>query len=210
MYVCWSLKGGSGTTVVAAALSIVRSRAEPTLAVDLCGDVAAALGMADPCGPGLGDWLSSSTDDADALLGLSVEVRPSLRLLPPGSMAAAPADRWQAAAEVLAACGCTVVVDAGVGVPHDAFLRAGAASLLVTRACYLALRRAPALRHTPTGVVLVAEHGRALDRRQVAAAVGCPVVAEVPWDPAIYRGVDSGLLAMRLPPAVGTPLSRLP
>lgn len=210
MYVCWSLKGGNGTTVVVAALSIVRSRSRPTLAVDLRGDVAAALGVPDPAGPGLGDWLSSHTDDGDALLGLAVEVLPSLHLLPPGALGATAPNRWHAAAEVLAGCGRTVVVDAGVGVPHEALLRPGTTSLLVTRACYLSLRRAPALCHPPAGVVLLTEHRRAIDRRQVASVVGAPIAVELPWDPAVYRAVDSGLLTAKLPPSISGPLSRLP
>ncbi len=73
-------------------------------------------------------------------------------------------------------------------------------SLLVTRACYLALRRAadPPLR--PSGVVLVTEPGRALDRTDVEQVVGAPVRAEVAFDPAVARAVDAGLLASRLPP----------
>jgi hypothetical protein len=72
-------------------------------------------------------------------------------------------------------------------------------SLLVTRACYLALRRAldPPLR--PSGVVLVTEPGRALDRGDVERVVGAPVRAEVGFDPAVARAVDAGLLVSRLP-----------
>lgn len=210
MYVCWSLKGGNGTTVVVAALSVVRSRRGPTVVLDLHGDVAAALGTNDPWGPGLGDWLSSHTDDGDALLGLAVEVLPSLHLLPAGTFGAAAPERWQAAADVLAGCGRTVVIDAGVGAPHEAFLHAGATSLLVTRACYLTLRRAPTLRHPPSGIVLLTEHKRAIDRRQITSTIGAPIVAELPWDPAVYRAVDSGLLSGSVPPSIAGALSRLP
>ena len=69
----------------------------------------------------------------------------------------------------------TVVVDAGVlhsdnGLPPAAIelawkLAAEAdRSILVTRACYLALRRTASLTLRPSGVVLVAEAGRALTR----------------------------------------------
>ena len=57
MYLCWSAKGGSGTTVIAAALGLVLSHHRPTLLVDLGGDAPAALGMAEPSGPGVHDWL---------------------------------------------------------------------------------------------------------------------------------------------------------
>jgi hypothetical protein len=81
-------------------------------------------------------------------------------------------------------------------------------SLLVTRACYLALRRAadPPLR--PSGVVLITEPGRALDRDDVEKVVGAPVRAEVPLDPAVARAVDAGLLASRLPRGLERALRR--
>ncbi len=58
---CWSLKGGSGTTVVAAglALSIQRRIGRPVLLVDLAGDLPAALGLPEPTGPGVAEWLAA-------------------------------------------------------------------------------------------------------------------------------------------------------
>ena len=50
-----------------------------------------------------------------------------------------------------------------------------------------------------TGVVLVAEPGRALGAREIEAALGLPVVATVLVDPGVARAVDAGLLAARLP-----------
>ena len=41
--VCWAAKGGSGTTVVAAAMAIAAPT--PTLLIDLAGDVPAVLGV---------------------------------------------------------------------------------------------------------------------------------------------------------------------
>ena len=73
------------------------------------------------------------------------------------------------------------------------------AALLVTRACYLALRRAVATPWRPDGVVLVAEPGRALHGPDIERAVGVPVVATISHDPAVARAVDAGLLAARLP-----------
>ena len=51
----------------------------------------------------------------------------------------------------------------------------------------------------PTGVVLVAEAGRAITAPDVEDALGVPVVAEVLVTDAIARAVDAGLLASRLP-----------
>ena len=55
--VCWSAKGGSGTTVVAAALAL----GSPTdsLLIDLDGELPAALGVPEPSGQGLSDWFAS-------------------------------------------------------------------------------------------------------------------------------------------------------
>ena len=52
MIVCWSVKGGSGTTVITAALSLMlgaRSN-DGACVVDLAGDLPATLGMAEPVG----------------------------------------------------------------------------------------------------------------------------------------------------------------
>ncbi|HYX44837.1 MAG TPA: hypothetical protein VE760_07320, partial [Acidimicrobiales bacterium] len=83
---CWSPKGGSGTTVVSAALALVLASAGQTLLADLAGDVPAALGLSGPGGPGLSDWLAAGRDvPDDALARLEVEVGPRLRLLPRGT-----------------------------------------------------------------------------------------------------------------------------
>jgi hypothetical protein len=92
-------------------------------------------------------------------------------------------------------------VDCGTqpaGVAH-AVASAADRSLLVTRPCFLALRRAATAPLRPSAVVLVAEPGRSLARRDVEQHLGVPVVAEVEVDPAVARAVDAGLLAARLP-----------
>ena len=84
---CWSAKGGSGTTVVAAALALTFARS-PNGAVlaDLAGDAACVLGLPEPEGPGLHDWLGAGDDvPADALTRLAVPAAPGLVLLPRGS-----------------------------------------------------------------------------------------------------------------------------
>lgn len=87
MICCWSSKGGSGTSVVAAALAVAASRRpEGSLLVDLCGDQPAVLGRRQPNGPGVLDWLADGTDaPPDALGRLEIDVIPGLRLLPAGS-----------------------------------------------------------------------------------------------------------------------------
>jgi hypothetical protein len=76
---------------------------------------------------------------------------------------------------------------------------AATVSLLVMRPCYLALRRAAAAPIAPSGVVVVHEPDRSLGVAEVEDVLGVPVVAEVAYDPAIARAVDSGLLGQRLP-----------
>lgn len=197
---CWSVKGGSGTTVVAASLALLASRRGPeaTLLVDLAGDAPAVLGMAEPTGPGVGDWLDGLGTDPDALRAMEIDAAPSVRLLPMGARSLAGGANL---AVLLALDTRTVVVDAGVLGPGPAFdvIAAATTSLLVLRPCYLALRRAALAPVRPSGIVLVTEAGRALGRKDVESVLGAPVVAEVLADPMVARAVDAGLLAGRLP-----------
>jgi MinD-like ATPase involved in chromosome partitioning or flagellar assembly len=207
---CWSAKGGVGTTVVVAslALSLVRRHPAGVLAVDLAGDLPAALGLAEPAGPGVVDWLAS-TDDAheDTWRHLETPEVDGLRVLPRGGdrvgEGGGAGERVDHLVDALALDPRAVVVDAGRVEgghgPGAAFAAGSTVSLLVTRGCYLALRRCTDLPLRPSGVVLVAEPGRALDAEDVEAVVGVPVVARVVWDPAVARAVDAGLLAARLP-----------
>lgn len=197
---CWSVKGGSGTTVVAASLALMAGRRgdDGALLVDLAGDAPAVLGMSEPTGPGVGDWLDGLNTDPASLRALELEAAPSVRLLPMGARSLASGANLAIA---LALDARTVVVDAGVLGPGPAFdLIAGSTtSLLVLRPCYLALRRAALAPVRPSGIVLVTEAGRALGRKDVESVLGAPVVAEVLADPMVARAVDAGLLAGRLP-----------
>ncbi len=196
--VCWSVKGGSGTTVVAAALALLSARRQPTLLVDLAGDAPVALGASEPHGPGVQEWLHSANADDAALARLAVSVGDQLALIPRGASGATAADRWDDLATALHHL-APVIVDAGTGEPPAALLASGAQSLLVIRPCFLALRRAAVLARPPTGVVLVREPGRALRARDIEHALGVAVLAEVDVDPAVARAVDAGLLLARLP-----------
>jgi Mrp family chromosome partitioning ATPase len=207
LIVCWSAKGGVGTTTVAAALGVVASRVQPspaTLLVDLAGDLPACLGLAEPGGPGVAEWLSSGHDvPPDALTRLQVPVADGLDLLPRGAGPLDPA-RAPVLAQVLASSGRTVVVDAGLARHCEAavvFASTSARSVLVTRLCFLGLRRAAESVVRPSSVVVVREPGRLLDRTDVARSLGAPVVAELGVDPAVSRAVDAGLAWSRLPRA---------
>lgn len=203
---CWSVKGGSGTSVVAAALAVAWSRHGPVLALDLAGDLPAVLGTPVPGGPGVAEWLEAGPGvGGGALLPLAAEVQPGLRLLPLGDGevgAGAVAERWHELVETVRDAAADVVIDAG-SAPLPPGLGDAGASLLVVRPCFLALRRAGLVADRADGVVLVSEPGRALGRRDVERVAGVRVVAEVPLDPAVARAVDAGLLAGRLPGALG-------
>jgi hypothetical protein len=191
---CWAAKGGSGTTVVAAALALGATR--QTLLVDLDGDLPAVFGIGDETGPGVEDWLASDAP-ADRLDALTTGLTDLVGLLPRGRHA--DGGRWPELAGALARRPGDVVVDAGTGTPPGPLHQVADRNWLVTRACYLSIRRAGSQLLRPDGVVLVEEPGRALGVDDVEAAIGAPVVTRVLVDPAVARAVDAGLLLARLP-----------
>ncbi|HYD08677.1 MAG TPA: hypothetical protein VEA78_01135 [Acidimicrobiales bacterium] len=203
MYVaCWSAKGGSGTTVVAVALATVLARAHPeVLLVDLAGDVPTVLGVPEPEGLGVGDWLDAGEGvPVDALRRLELPGPAGVRVLPRGTIAVDDR-RGEVLAALLASEHRPVVVDCG-SMPVGARLALAASastSLLVLRPCYLALRRAAAFGLRPSGVVLLDEPGRAIDAADVEAMLGVPVRALVPVDSSIAASVDAGTFVQRLP-----------
>ncbi len=203
----WSVKGGVGTSVVAAATAIrLAADGQDTTLVDLAGDQPALLGLVGSAAgsePGIGDWLAAGDGvAADALGRLLTDVGPALRLMRAGTCALQTSERSRLllALEVLARGG-PVVVDAGLD-PTE--VRAGLdgahRSVCVLRACYLALNRAQRVAGPYDRVVLVEEPGRALRSRDVAAAVGASQVERVPWDPRVARSVDAGTIVSLLPP----------
>lgn len=208
---CWSSKGGSGTTVVACGIALVSARFEPTILVDLGGDVAAALGAPAPTGPGVAEWLASPRASGERLLALAAPVATDLTLLHSGEMSRGfdlTDVHEERLAAALALSPHPVVIDAGSSVPGPVLHQCAEASLLVVRPCYLALRRAARHATAATGVIVIHEPGRALSCADVERAVGVPVLGEIPWDPAVARSVDAGLLGSRLPASLARPLTR--
>jgi hypothetical protein len=207
---CWSPKGGSGTTVVAASIAVLSARSEATVFIDLGGDGAAALGAATPCGAGVSEWLDSTHASASALWQLSVEVGHQLRLIHCGPSPAVLSDiQAERLAAAIAASGDTVVIDAGPQVGPSPLHRCVTRSLVVVRPCYLALRRAVMLPRLATAAIVIVEPGRPLRAVDAERALGVPVVAELTWDPAVARAVDAGLLSSRLPSSLARQLSRV-
>lgn len=198
---CWAVKGGSGTTVFSAALGMALAKAEPpgVLLADLAGELPAALGLADSDTGGMSSWLRGGP--GSELTSLETTLPSGLSLLSrgPGRLRAR---RVEALADALRGDRRTVIVDCGT-FPRGlraAIVSRASCSLLVTRPCFLALRRVAFCPCRPTGVVLVREPGRVLGRSDVELVVGAPVVGEIEVDPAVARAVDAGLLATpRLP-----------
>ena len=207
----WSPKGGSGTSVVAAALALLAAGGGDTRLADFGGDQPGILGLLSTA-PGLHDglvgWLAAGASAPTEWLDrLAVPVVPGLSLLPrgPGAIHAAGSDAGAALAVALRDGG-TVVLDAGTepAPAVGAAIEVADAALMVIRPCYLALRRAvadPRLERS-SGAVLVEEPGRALDAADVAAVLGVPVVGRFPVRAEIARAVDAGVLRDRLPAAL--------
>ena len=207
----WSPKGGSGTSVLAAstALVVARGPAGGCRLADLDGDQPAIFGLAGEPDLGLLDWLAAGPEaPTEALDRLACEVAPGVAVLPAGGPASPLAGRPAAeagAALAVALRDGTLPVVADCGRADEPASRAVAevadSTVAVVRGCYLTLRRAvraPALAAT-TGVVLVEEAGRTLSRREVADVLGVPVLTRVPVREPVFRAVDAGVLAARLP-----------
>src|SRR4051812_17819786 len=161
------------------------------------------LGLPEPSGPGLADWLrAGDAVPADALSRLELDAPGGVRVLPSGAdVDDVAAGRGDVLAALLGADARPVVADCG-SMPTGARLAvaAGASiSLLVLRPCYLALRRAAAFPLRPSGVVLVDEIGRRLTAADVEAVLDVPVRAVVAVDRAISDAVDAGSLGAHLP-----------
>ena len=202
MIVCWSVKGGSGTTVVASTLALMRAAESQrgALLVDLAGDVPAVLGLAEPSGPGISDWFAHcDLGSRMTLQSIAIQATANLQIITRGSKQLDASLNFTELCAALKTFDLPIIVDAGCGLPSPDLLAHASSSLLVTRPCYLSLRRAAQLSVSPTGIVLINEPGRALGKHDVEAVIGAPVVSEINFDAAIARAVDAGLLASRIP-----------
>jgi cellulose biosynthesis protein BcsQ len=206
-----SPKGGTGTSVVAASLAIVSSSSSPTLLVDLSGDQAAILGLPQP--PiGLSDWANGMTyREFDEIISLCHD---NLYLAPTGTFdfETLNANAWDKLLRALSlkhSEGCNIIVDLGRADIPLALRKIVNTCYLVTRPCYLALRRAVDLETAFSGVIVVNEPDRVLTSRDVESVLKLKCVAEIPYTSEISRRVDSGLLKSRLPIALQSVLSQL-
>jgi hypothetical protein len=197
MITCWSVKGGSGTSVVAALLAVAAAQKQTTLLVDVDGDQPAIFGVPNPSA-GFREWWQSGLG-ADALCRLSTEISPTLRLVGPGDQHVPFTDR-----QFHLDRGSLTIVDAGTvrdDVVAAHVVEASAVSVLVIRPCYLAARRASASPLRVDGIVVVEESGRALGARDLEEVIGAPILGTLSWDLSIARAVDAGRIGNRVPRA---------
>lgn len=210
LIVCRSVKGGAGTSVVAAALASLSSRTSSTLLIDLAGDQPAIFGSVTPVA-GLADWLQSP--HSDSLLSTSIHIDDKLRILPTGDTALPhpQSSAWMELTRHLVerSRATTVVVDLGSSIAPPALIDAADRVLLVVRPCYLTLRRAVTLGELADSVVVIDEEHRALRPRDVESVLGLPVVAVVKTNSMVSRRVDAGILHGRLPDSLAAPLQEL-
>ena len=209
--ICWSCKGGSGTSVVAAALAAVSALTTPTILVDLAGDQPALLGLTTP-EQGISEWMSNKMqlEFGDLLMkcgrNLSVAARGG-ELLPDHN-----SGDWNYLSRALSQIhdqAINIVVDAGISSVSKTLWEVADTNYLIIRPCYLALRKAVEQNRSTTGVILITGGDRVLTRRDVQSVLKTEVVAEIALDPEIARRVDSGLLHSRIPPALSAALSPL-
>ena len=146
----WSPKGGSGTSVFAAACALVLARRSGARLVDLGGDQPAIFGLGAEPATGVADWLEAGPGaPTEALDRLAVEAAPGVALIPRGDRrrrARAPTRgrggrraRGRAARRSGARRSSTPGTADGTGGPGP--LEVSDATVVVVRGCYLTLRR---------------------------------------------------------------------
>ena len=192
----YATKGGQGVTTTTAALGILTAHAgHRTLLVDTGHDLAAVLGIPDNTDqPGLAEHVepASRTNLAD----ITTPAAENLDIISRGTI------------PIVFSTHTYGLLVGGLG-PYDHIIvdttdNAYAWTLhvdhrvLVTRPCYLALRRST-ITPRPSHVVLINEPGRALDAKDIEAVTGVPVTATIPYETGIARTIDAGLLTTRLP-----------
>lgn len=206
LLVCWSPKGGSGTSVVATGLAIAAARmhadhrARGTILCDFDGDIPGIMGLPVPT-IGLTEWMAHP---AEFDLEEAVIDHPSgIRVLPRGSstLPESVSAAWVRVAGELSrrsSDGWTVIVDcAGRRVaPIESH---ATRSFVVVRPCYLALRRALAGGDPLDHAIVVTEPDRVLTTHDVESVLGIRVAASIPVTADIARRIDAGVIVDRPP-----------
>lgn len=214
LVVCWSPKGGSGTSVVATGLAIASTRRTSesrTVIVDLAGDIPPILAMGDvPLG--VAEWIAQPT--AFDLSDLLIECSSKLSVLPRGNSALPETtsgawSRLSLELESMSSKGTTVIVDSGIApTPHELrplVMR----DYIVIRPCYLALRRARLVEHSSHSAIVVREPNRVLVSADIESVLGLPIAAEVSLTSDVARRIDAGIVSTRPPSSLMKELAPL-
>ena len=192
-------KGGAcTTTTVLLAAQKLRYEVEPTVLVDLTGDLGVVIGTA-PDLPGIAEVLEDGPDVSPVRSQL-IDVAPNVRLLPHGT-GRIPDDldeSWMDMWGQLRDTAANVLIDAGRG--PDALERiahSNARRVMVMTCCYQALHRARDVVAEVDDVVVVTDTQRALGLADIEAALGRHADAAIAMDRSISRWADAGLLLDR-------------
>lgn len=178
-------KGGQGCSTVAAAVALLGARDRKVLLVDWNGlDLCAVLGISAPADD---MWPTDVTNNVQYVTA-----------------------EWFIENDELADVWDLVIHDFGFVDAHDDISGMDLVGewIWVSRNCYLALAKASVLDAKPTGFVCVSEPGRALTERDMSRVLSTDCLASIPYDPAVARAIDAGLLAAR-PPKSLLPLAAL-
>ena len=208
----WSFcaaKDGVGTSTIVAAVALELAKSQPELTVviaDFGGDQPELFGIDVAGRPGVTDWLHAGSDaPIEALDNVVFDAAPGVVVLPVGQSQLHQADPTRVV-RLAEGFGPRTLVVADLGVmgrwptdPRALLAAGGSTTTLVTRACYLGLRRAAKLPISFGSVVEVCEPGRSLKTLDVELVLGQPMTARVRVDPMIARAVDAGMLTSRLP-----------
>jgi len=196
-------KGGAGCSTFAAALALSSTNQRATL-IDTQGDLPSLLGMT-ANGVGVGELLKTDEFDPGIFGNLAHKVTDNVGLISRGNIALKDNISKLAVARLLEALGSEdgiVIID--VGVPTSRWQRLLceeelAMHVIVTRSCYLALRRAVHSNVSASGVIAFEETGRSLRLCDVSDVLGMSVIASVPVTASIARTIDAGIFATRRP-----------
>ena len=164
----WSPKGGSGTSVFAAACALVLARHGGVRLVDLAGDQPAIFGLGADPDTGVADWLAAGPEaPTDALDRLAVEAAPGVALVPRGTGAGplAPLAAAEAGAALAVALRDGPVPTSSTPARPDGAGRAGAARGVRRDGG----RRARLLPHVAPGGAVAAPRPRRRARRRRGA-----------------------------------------
>ncbi len=204
LVVCWSPKGGSGTSVVVTGLALsarARHPSRPTYIVDLDGDVPAIAGCGDPV-TGLSEWITQpSLFSLDDVL---LEISPNLFVIPRGHspLPEVTSSAWSRLALELgprSENGAAIVVDCGRDPIAHELRTAVSRHILITRPCYLSLRRSRLFENSFDSVIVIEESHRVLTSADVQSVLGVPIAARIPLTSDIARRVDAGVIISRPP-----------